>query len=884
MKKLLALVLALVMTLGLATVSSNAAFSDAEDIEYTEAVAVMNAIGVLQGDDNGAFNPKDTLTREQGAKIISYMLMGGKTGGDALNAATAPFSDVAADRWSAGSVAFCKNSGILAGVGDGSFNPTGELTGAAFCKMLLAALGYNANKEGLTGADWQLNVARLVNKIDLAHDLGAMQYGQPITRDVAAKLAFNALSEDMVEYLGAFTVTTSDGTVVDSATQATSVLNAAYSYKSDGNAQVATANMQFCENYFPTLKVEETIDDFGVAENKWFLAGSRTDYLNADEKVIVSEAGDDLIAIFTEAVTPKQIRNAIGTTAADRLVAKNAALAAGDTDRVVCYVDGRVYGTFAANILSYIDDNGDIKAPLSGNGVVTRIYRDADTRNVTISFNGIYLAKTLANYDTSNKKVAVTVYAPNGGYNTGLAATWPTEIKSKDFDNLEGLKKDDYLLVTATKDGTKWKFQSVEPVADTIAKTTVSAYRAAVLNANDNGTVTVGGTNYKFSRTLLEGAAFATTGFNVNKDSYDFYLDNNGYIVGIKEVEATVKAEDYLFVRDVSYPVGSWDAKAKVTFMEDGSEATITVSKITDDLATAGTLVEYKVTAAQTAGTDMIKDSGDTTRDPGELTKNVFFKYSKKSNGEYELKWDTTTMAEGTTNSYLVAGSLTPINAVPGVTANSKTVTVAKKTAYVGVSNIPSVGGVGDLKTIYYLVDGTTLLAIYTNNNGSTTSDLTKYAYLWADKTTSKSGDDTYYVYNAIVDGALTTIESEDDKGAGLYDISTTDKKNWVELGTAIAAPEGLVTAVDATTAANTGKVEVKDGTLMVEGASVAVVNDSTRYFKIDTTKTDVNVEEIGDATVLTLDENATDIWTAYVFKANDSAKVASMVYLVKSV
>ena len=41
MKKLLALVLALVMTLGLATVSSSAAFSDADSIEYEEAEAVI---------------------------------------------------------------------------------------------------------------------------------------------------------------------------------------------------------------------------------------------------------------------------------------------------------------------------------------------------------------------------------------------------------------------------------------------------------------------------------------------------------------------------------------------------------------------------------------------------------------------------------------------------------------------------------------------------------------------------------------------------------------------------------------------------------------------------------------------------------------------------
>ena len=78
MKKLLALVLALVMSMSLVTIS-NADFKDADKIDYTEAVDVMNAAGVLIGDENGNFNPKENLTRAQAAKIISYLLLGNKT-------------------------------------------------------------------------------------------------------------------------------------------------------------------------------------------------------------------------------------------------------------------------------------------------------------------------------------------------------------------------------------------------------------------------------------------------------------------------------------------------------------------------------------------------------------------------------------------------------------------------------------------------------------------------------------------------------------------------------------------------------------------------------------------------------------------------------------
>ena len=78
MKKLLALVLALVMSMSLVTIS-NADFKDADKIDYNEAVDVMNAVGVFVGDEKGNFNPKENLTRAQAAKIISYLLLGNKT-------------------------------------------------------------------------------------------------------------------------------------------------------------------------------------------------------------------------------------------------------------------------------------------------------------------------------------------------------------------------------------------------------------------------------------------------------------------------------------------------------------------------------------------------------------------------------------------------------------------------------------------------------------------------------------------------------------------------------------------------------------------------------------------------------------------------------------
>ncbi len=74
MKKLLALVLALVMSMSLVTIS-NAAYSDKADIDLKEAVDVLSAVGVFEGSD-GKFDAKANLTREQAAKMVAYLELG----------------------------------------------------------------------------------------------------------------------------------------------------------------------------------------------------------------------------------------------------------------------------------------------------------------------------------------------------------------------------------------------------------------------------------------------------------------------------------------------------------------------------------------------------------------------------------------------------------------------------------------------------------------------------------------------------------------------------------------------------------------------------------------------------------------------------------------
>ena len=151
MKKFLSLVLALVMTMSLVTVSAGAKdFSDDDSITYQEAVDVISEIGVVDGYTGGDFKPTDVLTRGAAAKIICNLILGPTTA-SALSASSAPFKDVPVSNTFAGYITYCAQEKIINGYSDGTFRPTATLSGNAFMKMLLGALGYDSSVEAAGG-------------------------------------------------------------------------------------------------------------------------------------------------------------------------------------------------------------------------------------------------------------------------------------------------------------------------------------------------------------------------------------------------------------------------------------------------------------------------------------------------------------------------------------------------------------------------------------------------------------------------------------------------------------------------------------------------------------------------------------------------------------
>ena len=196
-KKVLALVLAMAMSLSLA-VTAGAAFNDQDKIVNTEAVDMCAALNIINGYTDGSFKPEGNVTRAEAAKMITIALNGGKE--PTLSASATPTYTDTANHWAAKYIEYCTSLGIVAGDGAGKFNPNGNVKAVELAKMLLIAIGYNAENEKFVGKNWDTNVNVVASQKDLYEELESIDPSVAATRDTAAQMVWNALKAWMVEY------------------------------------------------------------------------------------------------------------------------------------------------------------------------------------------------------------------------------------------------------------------------------------------------------------------------------------------------------------------------------------------------------------------------------------------------------------------------------------------------------------------------------------------------------------------------------------------------------------------------------------------------------------------------------------------------------------
>lgn len=118
-------------------------FSDVGEAHVNRvAIEHLAEVGVLNGYEDGTFQPNKVVNRAEALKVI--LSSSGINPPSELE--ETPFSDVSPDQWFAPFIVQAKNLGIVNGNPNGSFNPAASVQRVAFIKMLLETNRFKKEK------------------------------------------------------------------------------------------------------------------------------------------------------------------------------------------------------------------------------------------------------------------------------------------------------------------------------------------------------------------------------------------------------------------------------------------------------------------------------------------------------------------------------------------------------------------------------------------------------------------------------------------------------------------------------------------------------------------------------------------------------------------
>ena len=537
MKKLLALVLALVMTLSLAVVGSNAAFKDADKVNetYAEAVDVLAGMKVFQGYTDGSFQPEGSITRAEVAAIVYRLYTADVADKQAsLYATYNKFNDMDGAAWAKGYIGYCGNAGLIKGYDAKTFGPSDKVTGYQALAMILRAVGYDKNDE-FTGAQWQLRVASTAQQLGILKNVKGVDLNAAASRELVAELLFRTAAEvPMVTYTPALGYT-----------NLTAILN-------------GKANATLGEKNFGLAYTESKSDEWGRPYYVWYDARDTKDgkYV-ALTSTLYATVKATPVKTYTEAVTECQVAadygfkatkeftvytNGVDNSAKQTLNAINTVNKIGDQGRLTeVYKDRIVYidtllaeVTYVAN--ATFDAAGHLKTPAT---ITLKVY-DGVTKTTS----------------TAVPTLTTTVTETNGSTNYTYAKGDMVLVNAVQTVASKGIKVD----TSATK-------QYVDILG--VAKSVVGAQSTVWANIAKH---VIGGTTYNDNnRFILDEAGVEVTNHTWYFDSYDNLIGASNII-----------SNNYAVLVDIVYNTSTTEfGKATATLMDlAGNKSTVTVSSI----------------------------------------------------------------------------------------------------------------------------------------------------------------------------------------------------------------------------------------------------------------------------------------------------------------
>ncbi len=491
--------------------------------------------------------------------------------------------------WAKGHINYCYTTGIIAGRGNGKFDPDAGVTGSEAAKMLLVAAGYDPAIEGLTGTDWEINTNALASKLGIFRNFKG-SVAEPLSRDNAALLIYNALDVEMIESY------TNNGYAM-AYSDARTILSSMYGVykvegvvvgnkwaeldKTDSDSALKDGKTVLDNVVLYSSTTSNTTKDEGVAQSGKiafnvdtpvdFLGKTVTMYIEkttilSDSKVLGVSTKDDVNVINATAATQSTVK--------DYLKGTGVAVTKGTEFYVnygYCKTEEDAHNLI--NDYSYAANNSD---KFNLNGVDVEIIdnnNDGDAEYV------LFTRETLSEVRTySEKNETISFYAPGYDKNNELANKTVTE--TEDFEDVvfnDEVTTDDLILYVQY--GGRTYISAPEVVTGKMTR--VDRDKA------DELFITVDGEEYRQSY-ILDAASLVDvdlTRFDIADaknepgfdNSYDFVLDSNGYVIAVRPAEEIVT--NYALVIDSAWTLNALDRSGQVKIlMTDGTVKTYSIN------------------------------------------------------------------------------------------------------------------------------------------------------------------------------------------------------------------------------------------------------------------------------------------------------------------
>ena len=590
LKRALSLLLAVVMVIGMMVVGASAAsytdFSDKGEIVNKDAVSMLTTLGIIEGKPDGSYAPGEGVDRAQMAKMISVIMNQGADNSALYVNSPTGLTDID-NNWAKGHINFCYTTGIIAGRGDGTFDPNAGVTAVEAAKMLLVAAGYDPKIEGFEGSDWAINVNAKASALGIFRNF-TKDVTAPLNRDDAALLIYNALDIEMIEkYENGYALAFKDSRTILSAMYGVykvegvvlgneyAVLNGTDYDESmmDGKTLLAAGYKIIASTTSNTM-----VEDPATKKDTTFNVETPVEYLG---KTVTMYVRKDTILANSEVlgVTLNEKANTIVTSVAnetdmkDLLKGTGISLKSNETEYYVNY--GIVKNEDAANDILKLDRKSTVTP--NSNGIELEII---DNDNDGVAEYVLWVQEDLTVITSLNEKKETIAFGSDTdkditSYNKGRA------IDLEDVTLYDGAEEGDIVLVRTY--GGHYYVSQPEVVTGEM-----ESYSS---NKTKEQWIKVDGTEYKPSFINVSGEGYAEEFYTFDvtecaKDGgvqwdtkYDFYLDSNGYVAAFKPAEKTVN--NYALILESGYMPGAFasDTTAKVTaLLSDGTEGTYTLN------------------------------------------------------------------------------------------------------------------------------------------------------------------------------------------------------------------------------------------------------------------------------------------------------------------